>query len=1027
MTSWTPWSGGPSDRDWEPLSADTFREELQRSHPRYAVERLLGHGGMGAVYVAHDRDVDRPVAIKMLRPDALADDLYLRRFDDEVASLRRLHHANTVRILDAGTTDDGYRFFVMDLLRGETLAQKLAGPVRMPLQRVVEMMKDVCAGVQHVHDQGLVHRDLKAGNVFITEDGRAVVLDFGVARQTASGPSTVTRLYGTPGTYGHIAPEVRRGQLATAVSDVFSLGVVFLQMVTGEIPEIGHRLPSDFGLDPRLDAVARKAVSQDPAERYRSASQFAAAIESAVTLVPPESAAKKINATAEPPPASPYFAGEIQLPFDSVTFRILHDQATAVVAGVHGEIAAVDLRTGIVTDPVRAEETTRRHPGGGEITYVGDAFFFLELAPTRQCFYTMSHSGDLKTWIFDGSFRLLSVVPLLAPHFATLRDQIDRKKRGWGGWSCWSCYSGEVPPTVPEGIMEAKVSPDGGSIVCLTDWFALFRCDLAGRLRDTPTIAPDTFAVEPANSDGSDCWVWTSRYNGSYLGRISFQSRSPGETTWPFYAGDNGIYSLQSRTSSIGVEYGPALKSAELSLSIRSRPIVLSATRRLVAASWNRAQSYELDTLRMTCEAYVAGHNDEIRSLDATWDEAHLVSLAKTSLRIWDVKTQAPVGGHPSADRFLRHNIWGGYPTFPTRDGNVCIASGGRIAVINMVSRSVQCLENVNVAGTMIGVASNGHRQVHVLSVDDAAGLPENVFEKALMRWSRWTPPRSYRLHHSRVTTGGLDAPVCRELRLSGQSRTGPSVFAPSRWFPIEHSVQHAVATDVGDGRAAVLVAGHLAIYDTMTKAIVAGPVDISTPPAATFAPYYYSKLKASPDGFRLFVRGPGLPVRVYDALNLNFISVIPQTTGELRALVPWTDSRHVLYFEKARDHEGGVFLRIADSSPESAGVVGTICRMPRYFDGDEDVTLLGPSVLAMPRWDKVTLLNLITGEHEEHLAPISHVSSVHVCPHVREIMTVSDGFAQFWSIEGRVEDSPAAAAAVLSQARERGLADADE
>jgi serine/threonine protein kinase len=302
VTTWSPWSDPSGSAEWTPMSAAEFGAELARSHPQYAVDRLIGFGGMAAVYSATDHNAGRAVAVKMMRPSELANEDFLRRFDREIETLRRLQHENVVRIFDSGTTEDGYRFLVTELLEGKTLAEALREPARLAVSQVTRVMRDVCAGVQHAHQQAIVHRDLKATNIIIVaKDARAVVVDFGIARLETAPPSTMTRMHGAPGTYGHIAPEVRQGQPATPVSDVFSLGVVFLQTLTGEIPEVGHRFPSDFGLDSRLDSVVKKALSQDPRNRYQSAAEFASAVTAATSGIP---VAPPVIEPQIPPPVS---------------------------------------------------------------------------------------------------------------------------------------------------------------------------------------------------------------------------------------------------------------------------------------------------------------------------------------------------------------------------------------------------------------------------------------------------------------------------------------------------------------------------------------------------------------------------------------------------------------------------------------------------------------------------------------------------------------------------------------------------
>jgi predicted Ser/Thr protein kinase len=283
------------------MSAAEFTAELTRSHPQYVVKDLLGYGGMGAVYLAEDREASRQVAIKMLRPDAHDDETYLRRFDREIKILQGLDHPNIVRTLDAGETHDGYQFFVMELLTGRALANELEEPGRMSFERVLRVMSDLCAGAQHAHDKNIIHRDLKAANIFLSSDGRAVILDFGVARDVTTKPSSVSGRQGVPGTRGHIAPELYEGKPATRASDVFSLGIVFLHMLVGKIPDGAYVMPSHYGYDPRLDAVVTRALSRNPQDRYQSAKDFAEAIKVATSPAPP----KPVEPVPPPPRRDP--------------------------------------------------------------------------------------------------------------------------------------------------------------------------------------------------------------------------------------------------------------------------------------------------------------------------------------------------------------------------------------------------------------------------------------------------------------------------------------------------------------------------------------------------------------------------------------------------------------------------------------------------------------------------------------------------------------------------------------------------
>lgn len=287
------------------MPAPDFAAELSRSHPHYVVEDLIGFGNFGAVYGARDTQTSRPVAIKALRWDALDDETYLRRFDREIALLRKLDpHPNVLRILDAGETADGYRFFVMERLEGRSLASMLQAPVRLSVDRMVRIMSDVCEGVQHVHDQKVLHRDLKADNVFMVDaDDRAVVVDFGVARDLTTESSTLSDVQGAPGTPGYIAPELKWGASATVESDVFSLGTLFQHMVGGRVPDGGHEPPSKFGLE-RFDEPTLKAISREPNDRHASAAEFARELRAAARHSPAPPRPRHRDAAVLTPDAS---------------------------------------------------------------------------------------------------------------------------------------------------------------------------------------------------------------------------------------------------------------------------------------------------------------------------------------------------------------------------------------------------------------------------------------------------------------------------------------------------------------------------------------------------------------------------------------------------------------------------------------------------------------------------------------------------------------------------------------------------
>ena len=193
---------------------------------RYEVQRLLGRGGMADVYAARDTVLGRAVAVKVLRDTANRD-----RFETEAQTLARLAHPGLVTVLDAGITDD-QPWLVMELIDGATLADCCSG-VALDPQRVAALGAQLADALSYVHASGFIHRDVKPGNVLLTGDGRVLLADFGIARLVDGAP-TVTDTGFTVGTAAYLAPEQVRGEPVTPAVDVYSLGLVLLEALTGE-------------------------------------------------------------------------------------------------------------------------------------------------------------------------------------------------------------------------------------------------------------------------------------------------------------------------------------------------------------------------------------------------------------------------------------------------------------------------------------------------------------------------------------------------------------------------------------------------------------------------------------------------------------------------------------------------------------------------------------------------------------------------------------------------------------------------
>ena len=203
----------------------------------YEIQAAIGAGGMGEVYKARDTRLDRDVAIKVL-PEAVANDAdRLARFEREAKAVAALSHPNILAVHDTGT-DAGRAFVVMELLEGETLRERLAaGP--LPVRKAVDAAVQMARGLAAAHDKGLVHRDVKPENVFLTHDGQVKILDFGLAKTAATGSGATETAFALTdpgsvmGTVGYMAPEQVRGTPVDARTDLFALGAVLYEMLIG--------------------------------------------------------------------------------------------------------------------------------------------------------------------------------------------------------------------------------------------------------------------------------------------------------------------------------------------------------------------------------------------------------------------------------------------------------------------------------------------------------------------------------------------------------------------------------------------------------------------------------------------------------------------------------------------------------------------------------------------------------------------------------------------------------------------------
>ncbi len=254
---------------------------------RYELVKMLGEGGMGAVYQALDRELDRVVALKVIRPEFANDPNLLKRFKQELILARQITHRNVIRIFDLGVAD-GVRFITMEFVEGRDLAGVLKEQGKLSTKDAVGYIGQICEGLQAAHVEGVIHRDLKPQNVMIDPQGRALIMDFGIARATSV--STMTRTGALMGTPVYMSPEQAKGTLVDARSDVYTLGIIFYELLTGTVPfkadnvmtmlllRCQEKPQPPIELEPAIpqtvNDIVMKALATSPEERYQSAKEL---------------------------------------------------------------------------------------------------------------------------------------------------------------------------------------------------------------------------------------------------------------------------------------------------------------------------------------------------------------------------------------------------------------------------------------------------------------------------------------------------------------------------------------------------------------------------------------------------------------------------------------------------------------------------------------------------------------------------------------------------------------------------------
>jgi eukaryotic-like serine/threonine-protein kinase len=262
---------------------------------RYKLDRRLGAGGMSTVFLATDEVLERPVAVKLLAEHLAEDEAFVARFRREALAAARLQHPNVVQVFDSGEDEASHRhYIVMEYVEGPSCADMLREHKRLGIEETVRIVRDACHGLDYAHRAGVVHRDVKPGNLLVADETRATKLaDFGIAK--AAEQTRITQVGAVLGTAAYLSPEQARGQEAGPASDTYSLGVCTYQFLTGRLPHEYSSL-TELALKqqehavepitvhrpevpPALDQAVRLCLQRDPAARYASTLDLAEALE----------------------------------------------------------------------------------------------------------------------------------------------------------------------------------------------------------------------------------------------------------------------------------------------------------------------------------------------------------------------------------------------------------------------------------------------------------------------------------------------------------------------------------------------------------------------------------------------------------------------------------------------------------------------------------------------------------------------------------------------------------------------------
>ncbi len=271
-------------------------DELKRNNEviddRYKIINTLGEGGMAVVYKAHDLITDKDVAIKMMKPETAANKTNFSRFEREARAAASLNQQNIVKVVNVGSYQ-GLPYMVNEFINGQTLRQVLDVRGKFSFLEACDIMYQLCSAVMYAHQHGVIHRDIKPQNIYLTNDGTIKLGDFGIA--TFQNASHVTRSEVVIGSVHYMAPEISQGNPASERSDIYSMGITFFELITGRVPfdsdspvtvalmHINEKFPSIKKYNPKtpesIEKIIYKACMKNPVDRYFSAEEMRKDIE----------------------------------------------------------------------------------------------------------------------------------------------------------------------------------------------------------------------------------------------------------------------------------------------------------------------------------------------------------------------------------------------------------------------------------------------------------------------------------------------------------------------------------------------------------------------------------------------------------------------------------------------------------------------------------------------------------------------------------------------------------------------------